>query len=98
MLKSNKMRNSIDKRVGLSGDKICPCGKAGQDVKHYLLECEDVKSWAECHACVATTLATRTVNSGKHRLDKQTGSLACEKILIFGQVMTKNRQKNDQKQ
>ena len=44
MLKSNKMRNSIDKRVGLSGDKICPCGKAGQDVKHYLLECEDVKS------------------------------------------------------
>ena len=25
---------------------------------------------------VATTLATRTVNSGKRRLDKQTGSLA----------------------
>ena len=26
--------------------------------------------------CVATTLATRTVNSGKRRPDKQTGSLA----------------------
>ena len=33
MLKSHKMRSSIDKRAGLSGDKICPCGKAIQDVK-----------------------------------------------------------------
>ncbi len=38
-----KMRNSIDKRAGLSGDKICTCRKAVQDVNHYLLECEDVR-------------------------------------------------------
>ena len=38
------MRNNIDKRAGLSGDKTCVCGTSIQDIDHYLLECPVIAS------------------------------------------------------
>ncbi len=42
MLKSHKMRNNIDKKAGLTGDRLCECGVV-QDVDHYLLECPNIR-------------------------------------------------------
>ncbi len=44
MLKSHRMRNNIDKRAGLTGDKLCICGSGIQDIDHCLFECPDASS------------------------------------------------------